>query len=455
VPRKCGKTPLAAAIALCVFFCDDEAGQQNYIAAADREQAGMLFRQCKGMVDLEPELSARCKCYGGNAAAGQSKSLVREGAGSFLRVISADAQTKHGGTSHLVVIDELHAQPNRDLVDVLTTSTASLNRKQPLTLFLTTADFNRPSVCNEKHDYASKVRDGIIADPHFLPAIYEAAQGADWRDPKVWEAANPNLDVSVSREYLERECKRAQETPAYENTFRRLHLNQKTETDVRAIDMVRWDACADLALEPVALEGRPCYAGLDLASTTDLASCVLLFPEDGGGYSVLPLFWAPRVGARLRERRDRVPYGVWEKLGHLRLTEGDVIDYDVIRRDIGALRARYDIRELAIDRWNATQITTQLQADGFEVFAYGQGFAAMTAPTKELLALVTAGKLAHGGHPVLRWQASVFAVEEDAAANLKPSKKKSTDRIDGVVALIMSLGRAMVAPLAGGGFEAW
>ncbi len=455
VPRKNGKTPLAAAIALCVFFCDDEAGQQDYIAAADREQAGLLFRQCKGMVDLEPELSGRCRAYGGNAAAGQSRSLVRESSGSFLRVVSADADTKHGGNSHLVVIDELHAQPNRDLVDVLTTSTASLNRKQPLTIYLTTADFNRPSICNEKHDYAAKVRDGIIVDPHFLPCIYEAAQDADWTDPAVWALANPNLDVSVSREYLTRECQRAQETPAYENTFRRLHLNQKTETDVRAIDMPRWDACASLSCDVADMEGKLCFAGLDLASTTDLASCVLLFPLDDGTYAVLPHFWAPREGARLRERRDRVPYLTWAKQGFLTLTEGDVIDYDVIRRDICALGRRYDIRELAADRWNATQIITQLQGDGFNVVAYGQGYQSMTAPTKELLALVTAGRLAHGGNPVLRWQASVFAVETDAAANLKPSKKKSTDRIDGVVAAIMALGRAMLVPQAAGGFEAW
>lgn len=445
VPRKNGKTPTVAGLALLVFFWDNELGQQNYIAAGEVEQAGLLFRQCRGMVDQEPSLAARCRIYGGTASAGQSKSIVRELDGSFLRVISADASSKHGGNTHLAVIDELHVQPNRDLVDVLQTSMASANRPQPLLVHITTADFNRPSICNEKHDYACKVRDRIIDDPSFLPAIWEATADDPWDVEATWRKSNPNLGVSVSLDYLERECKKAKETPAYENTFRRLHLNQKTETDVRAIPMHDWDAITG-AVEAEALIGRECFAGLDLSTTTDLSALVLLFPGDDG-YDVLPFFWAPQERARQRERRDRVPYETWARQGHLKLTDGDVIDYDVIRSDINDLRIRYNIREIAADRWNATQIITQLMGDGFEVVAYGQGFKDMTAPTKELLRLVTDGSLRHGGHPVLRWMAANMSTETDAAGNLKPSKKKSTERIDGMVALIMGLGRAMVALL--------
>lgn len=444
VPRKNGKTPLAAAVALAVFFLDDEPGQQDYIAAADREQAGLLFRQAKGMVDQCPEMAALCRAYGGNASAGQSRSLVKEHDGSFLRVISADADTKHGGNSHLVIIDELHAQPSRDLVDVLTTSTASLNRKQPLTIFLTTADFDRPSICNEKHDYAGKVRDGVIDDPGFLPVVYEASRDDDWTDEAVWAKANPNLGVSVSLEYLRRECKKARDVPAYENTFRRLHLNQKTETDTRAIDLARWDACPARARE-ADLAGRECWAGLDLSTTTDLTAFALVFPEEGG-FSTLVRLWAPRERARQRSARDRVPYELWASQGWLTLTPGDVVDYDRVRADIAADRERFGVRECAADRWNATQILTQLQGDGLAVVSFGQGFQSMTAPTKKLLELVTAGRLDHGGSPVLRWMASNLAVEQDAAGNLKPSKRKSSDRIDGLAALIMALGRAMLAP---------
>lgn len=448
VPRKNGKTPLVAAIALYVLFCDQEAGQQNYIAAANREQAGLLFRQAKGMVDKEPAFDKRYRVYGGKAEAGQSRSIVKPD-GSYLRVVSADAESKHGGNSHLVVIDELHAQPSRDLVDVLVTSTASKNRKQPLIVFLTTADFDRPSVCNEKHAYACKVRDGVVEDPSFLPAVYELAKGDDWTKPECWAKANPNLGVSVSEEYLAGEYTKAKDNPDLEFTFRRLHLNQKTGSANKVIDLNKWDECPPIG---EAMDGRECFGGLDLSTTTDLTALALVFPVEGG-YVVLVWFWAPRERARHRSRMDRVPYEAWAEQGHIKLTEGDVVDYDVVRRDINELGKRFNIKEIAADRWNATQLLTQLQADGFDVVAFGQGYASMTAPTKELLALVASGRIAHGGNPVLRWMAGNLAVESDAADNKKPSKKRSSDRIDGMVAVTMGLGRAMVRPEGGSVYD--
>ncbi len=219
--------------------------------------------------------------------------------------------------------------------------------------------------------------------------------------------------------------------------------------------MEKWDACGKLPFDPKALEGCECWGGLDLSTTTDLSALALLF-RTAGGYTVLLHFWAPANKARERSRRDRVPYETWAQQGFITLTDGDVIDYDRIRADINRLNQVYHIREIAADRWNATQILTQLQGDGFEVVAFGQGYGSMTAPTKELLTLTVAGKLAHGGNPVLRWMASVVATEQDAAGNLKPSKRKSTDRIDGIVATVMSLGRAMVAPVhTFGGMEWW
>lgn len=457
-PRKQGKSPLCAALALYVFFCDDEAGQQNYIAAADREQAGMLFCQCKGMVEQEPELSQRCRLYGGNASAGQSRSIVREADNSFLRVISADAQTKHGGNSHLILVDELHTQPNRELVDVLTTSTASVNRKQPLTVYITTADYNRPSICNEIYKRACEVRDNggdkakVGYNPQLLPVIYEALPEDDWTDIEVWRKANPNLNVSVSLDYLEAECRKAQETPAYENTFRRLHLNQRTNTDSKAIDMDRWDACATDVADPLQwrkeqiqrLRGAPCIAGLDLGSTSDLTALALLFED----YTVLPYFWVPREGARKREQRDRVPYLTWARHGWVTLTEGDVTDYDKVRLDINELAGIFSIKEVAVDRiFQGAQLCSQLLGDGFNVIAFGQGFLSMAAPTKRFLELVIEGKLQHGGNPVLRWMASNASTETDAPGNLKFSKKKSTEKIDGLIAVTMCLGRMMAQPL--------
>ena len=438
VARKNGKTPFAAGILNYVLFFDNEPGAQIYCAAAEKDQAALTYRHAKGMIDREPLLASRCKIY----RALKSIELL-EDPGSVYKVLSADADTKHGGNSHLVIIDELHAQRNRELVDVLTTSFASQGRRQPIMISLTTADFERAgSICNEKHDYAGKVRDGIIKDQTFLPVIYEATLEDDWTDPKVWGKANPNLGVSVSLDYLERACEKAKEMTSFENTFKRLHLNIRTEQAMRWLKMDRWDACSG-TVDPDELLGRKCYMGLDLASSIDVAAAALLFPSDDG-YDVLMRYWIPRDNAHARDRRDRVPYTAWARDGYITMTDGDVIDQPKIREEIIALGERYNIQEIAIDRWNASQITTELQGAGFDMVPFGQGFQSMASPTKELEVLVHSGKLRHGGDPVLRWMASNVAVETDAADNIKPSKKKSPEKIDGIVALVMALGRAMV-----------
>lgn len=442
VPRKCGKTEMAGGLGCLLTFADGEPAAFVYCAAADREQARLVFNAAKTMVQVEPELARRSRIY--------TNAIVVEATGGVLKVISAEAYTKHGVNAHGVIIDELHALPDRELVDVLTTSTGA--RRQPLIIYITTADFDRESICNERYDYACKVRDGVIADAAFLPVIYEAIPGEDWTDPAVWARANPNLGISVSEEYLLRECARARETPTYENTFKRLHLNMRTQQDVRWLSLERWDACGGAPIDEEELAGRECYAGLDLSSTTDVSALVLAFPDEdegegvGEGVTLVPRFWVPVENARRRERRDRVPYETWARQGLIEMTSGNVVDYGVIRRRIGELGARFRINEIAIDPWNATQVALELQEDGFEVVTFGQGYRDMTAPTKEFEKLVLCGRLRHGDHPVLRWMASTISVETDAAGNLKPSKKKSTDRIDGIVAAIMALGSAMLAP---------
>ncbi len=272
--------------------------------------------------------------------------------------------------------------------------------------------------------------------------IYETDPEDDWTDPDVWRRANPNLGVSINLDYLKRECQRAKDSPAYENTFRRLHLNQWTEQDVRWLNMDRWDQGA----EPLPdLSGRECWAGLDLSTTTDLTALTLVFPNSDGMYFVLPYCWVPAENAHLRERRDRVPYTAWSRRGQLEMTEGDVVDYDLLRQRINELARQYPIREIAVDRWNAQHLITQLEGDGFQMTPFGQGYRDMSGPAKQLERLVIDGKLRHGGHPVLRWCAGNVTVEQDAAGNIKPSKAKSNERIDAIVALIMALSRAMTA----------
>lgn len=435
VPRKNGKSSLGAGLALYLLAADGEAGAEVYSCAADREQARVVFDVAKAMRLESAELRKRTRAY--------KNAIVYLATGSSYKVISADADTKHGFNAHAVIFDELHAQPNRKLYDVMVTSMGA--RRQPLMIFLTTAGYDRHSICWEVHEYALKVRDGIIDDPTFLPVIFAADDEAPWDDVATWTAANPGLGRSIKLDALEREAAKARESVAYQNTFRRLHLNQWTAQAERAIDMDRWNACAGPA-DLAELRGRRCYAGLDLASTSDIAALVLDFPDDEHGHIVVPRFWVPAENARKRAQRDRVPYPEWIQQGLITATPGNVIDYDVIRADINALGQQVDIAEIAIDRWNATQLATQLEGDGFTVVLFGQGFASMAAATKELLRIIAAGDLAHGGHPVLRWMASNLAVKQDAAGNLKPDKATSGEKIDGIVALCMALGRAIVQP---------
>lgn len=432
IPRKNGKTAMVAGLVNYVLFWDGEPGAEIYSAAADRDQARLVFDQAKGMVLQNHKLSTNARVY--------NNSIVRQEKGSSYKAISAEANTKHGYNSHFIVVDELHAQPNRELVDVLATSTGA--RRQPMIVHITTAGYDRHSICYEKYDYACKVRDGVIPDPYFLPVIYEALAEDDWTKEATWYKANPNLGVSVSLEYMERECQRAKDSPAYENTFRRLHLNQWTEQDVRWLSMEKWDAC-NIAHRD--LNGRECFIGLDLSSTTDLTAMAAVFPDRDGTRDVLAKFYVPEEKAHERELRDRVPYVLWGKQEYLTITPGNVVDYEYIRRDLLDMAKRYRIRKVSIDPWNATQLAVQLGQDGFEVEECRQGYHTLSAPSKQVDAMVASGKYRHSGQPVLRWCASNVAVEQDAAGNIKPSKKKSTERIDGIVALVMAEGQAMLA----------
>lgn len=436
VPRKNGKTTWVACVANYMLYCDGEPGAENYCAAADRDQASLVYGIAASMLHAQPELARHAKFYI------VSKS-VEVGTAVF-RAISAESKTKHGYNCHLVIIDELHAQRDRTLVDVLETGTGA--RRQPLTIYITTSDFEREgSVCNETHAYATAVRDGTTGepDPYFLPVIYEASIDADWTDPDVWAKANPNLGISLKREYVEAECRKAQEVPAYENTFKRLHLNIRTEQATRWLVMEDWDACAG-AIDMEALKGRPCYAGLDLSKIADLSALVLVFDDDPG-YTVLPFFWCPEEAAELRERRDRgVPYLTWARQGFIEMTPGNAIDYRVIRKRINELALLYRIIDIGYDPYNASHLVQELQdEDGLVMVEFRQGAKSMSAPSKELERALRAGELRHGGNPILRWNASNVSVRVDSNENIMPDKKSSAEKIDGLVATIMGIGRTM------------
>lgn len=432
VPRKNGKSELAAAIALVLLFADGEEGAEIYSAAADRDQASIVFDVAMQMVAQSVGLSQRSKVIP------STKRIVYKA--GYYRVLSAEHATKHGFNAHGVIFDELHTQPTRALWDVLTTSGGT--RRQPLTIAITTAGYDRNSICWEQHEYARKVLDGIVDDPTYYAVIYSAPDNADWTDEAVWKAANPALGDFRDIEEMRTFCKRAQQTPALQNTFRRLYLNQWTRQESRWLDLAVWDASAgEVVAEDLA--GERAYAGLDLASTTDIAALVLVFPDDDGCIDVLPYFWVPENNVEKRTTVDRVPYAAWIHEGFIEATPGDVIDYRYIRKRINELGQQFNLKEIAFDRWGATEVIQDLQDDGFTVVEFGQGFASMAMPTRELLNLVLAKKLRHGGNPVLRWMADNMVVRQDPAGNVKPDKSKSTEKIDGMVALIMGLDRAL------------
>lgn len=436
VPRKNGKSTLAAGIALYLLFADGEPGAEIYSAAADRDQAAIVFEEASRMVQKSKALAKRAEVF--------KKSIVYGAKFSSYKVLSADAYTKHGLNAHGVVIDELHAQPDRELFDVLTTSTGA--RRQPLIVMITTAGFDRESICYEQHEYAQKVLKGIIEDPEFFAFIASADEKDDWQSPATWAKANPGLGETVKLDYLEAEAKRAAQVPAYQNTFRRLHLNEWTQQETRWLPIEHWDQGA-IPIDIELLKGADCYGGLDLASTSDLASFVLDFPPEDGDerevHQVLPFFWIPEENLIERVRRDRVPYDAWVRDGLIRTTPGNMIDYGFIVRDIVALAELYHIKEIAFDRWGAFQVSQQLEGAGLTLAGFGQGFASMSPPTKDLLRLVLDHKLIHGGHPVMRWMADNMVVSSDPAGNIKPNKQKSREKIDGIVALIMALDRAV------------
>ena len=442
IPRKNGKTPLAAGIALYTFFCDQEIGAQIFCAAADTEQAALLFRHARGMVEAEPELESRADIFKGT---GHRSIVLKRDPGSFFKVLSSDAKTKHGGNTHMVMIDELHAQKDRELVDVLETSMASATRKQPLMINITTADYERVSICNEKHDYARKVRDGILKDNSFLPVVFETLLTEDWTSPEVWAKCNPNLGVSVSLDYMRAKCLKAQESPVYENTFKRLHLNIRTTSNVNLINMDDWDKCPSEKYTLEELQDEVCFGGLDLASTTDLASFALYFPRLKYGHW---FFWCPAENIETRSRRDKVPYSMWAKQGLIEATPGNVIDYAYIIEKIKEMHGTFpNLRMIAYVPWNARQTALQLQEqDGVKMVEFRQGFVTMNEPTKEFLRLVKSHQFGHGANPVLRWMASNATAQTDPADNIKISKKDSREKIDGLIAEVMAVGLAMTQP---------
>jgi len=431
MPRKQGKTELAAALALYHLLGDDEKGGQVYSAAADRYQASLVFAAATTMIRNDPELAEHVKIID------SQKRIVHHASGSFYVAVSSESRTKHGFSASCIVYDELAQAPNRDLFDVLTSSTGA--RSQPLTIIISTMSANKNSIMYEQFDYGCKVRDGTIQDETFAPIIYQAPEDADIWDENVWHECNPALSDFRSLREMRTFAERAKRIPASEAAFRNLYLNQLVDAESRFLNSVDWMA-GKQAIDIESLRGRPCWGGLDLSSTTDLTALVLIFPI-GDEIQTLCFFWVPSDRLHERANRDRVPYPTWRDQGHMIATSGRVIDKSFVVHKMAELDSMFDIQGIAYDRWRIEDLLKMLADEGMELnlVPWGQGFKDMGPAVDHLETAILDGSLRHDS-PVLDWNASNAVVTQDPAGARKIAKDKSFDRVDGLVALTMALG---------------
>lgn len=436
IAKKQGKTELGAALALYMLCADGEHGAEVYSCAADRAQASLIYNVAVDMISLCPSLKRRLKVIA------SQKRIIYPAMNSFYQVLSSEAYSKHGINPTAVLFDETHVA-NREMMNVMLHG-ASDARKQPLNFLITTAGNDLNSIGYELHQKAVDVLEDRKIDPTFYPVIYAADENDDWTDPEVWKKANPSLGVTVDIEKMKIACENARQNPAEENLYKQLRLCIWVKQSIRWMPMHKWDECA-FPVSVDTLQGRECYGGLDLSSTTDITAFVLIFPprDETERYEILPFFWLPEETLSLRVRRDHVPYDIWEQQGYVKTTEGNVVHYGFIETFIEELGTKYNIKEIAFDRWGAVQMVQNLEGMGFTVVPFGQGYKDMSPPSKELMKLTLEKKLAHDGNPVLRWMMDNIFIKTDPAGNIKPDKEKSTEKIDGAVALIMALDRAI------------
>jgi phage terminase large subunit-like protein len=440
VPKKNGKTSLIAGIALNHLTCDGPGGQ-IYCCAADREQAGLVYKAALGMIEQEPELESVLKITE------SKKEIKNKLTGTTLKVLSAEAYTKHGINPTVVIFDELHAQPNRDLWDVMTFG-AGAARKEPLWWVITTAgdDPDRKSIGWEIHEKATKILSGEQVDPYWYVKIYTAPEEADIFDEETWYAANPSLGHTISIESVRQEALAARNSEAAERLFRWLRLNQ-------------WVALKRIGWQPLTLwdqttgkwklselVGKKCYPGLDLSSTTDLTAVCYLFPPQDGIDDWRAIFeaWIPEDNMRERVRRDGVPYDRWVDAKHLHATPGNVIDYDFVEAKLLAASKQYVIAALGTDPWNSRMLTQRLMREGVNVVEIAQNMAQMSPSMKTIERLMKSGQMTHEQNPVARWCWGNVTVAVDGNENIKPMKNRSIERIDLTVALINAMATAML-----------
>lgn len=444
IPKKNGKSTIGAGISLYLLVADGEPGAEIYSAAADKDQAGIVYGEAANMVEASPKLSALL------IIRRSVKRILYEKTRSFYRVLSSEAATAEGKNIHGLIFDELHAQRTRALWDALTYGGRS--RKQPLLIAITTAGSDTDGICYEQHDYAKAVLDPNTRDPDtdFFAFIAAAEREEDWTSPEVWKKANPSFGITIKADAFAGECREAQRELRKQNAFRRYSLNQWTEQETRWIDMALWNEC-DGKIDLKGLEGQSCIAGLDLSVSRDLTALVLVFKQKDR-FIWLPYFWATRERAEEYEQKHNLKWKIWGAAGLIELQDSATIDYRAIREKIdGDLGKKYRILEIAFDPFNAHQLIRELGEEcGFEMVQFRQGYLSMSPPCKGFEEALRAKKIVHGDHPVLRWMAGNVAISQDDRGNIAPVKPKqdSPKKIDGIVAGVMAMGQWTQSPAA-------
>jgi len=428
VARKNGKTTFAAAQGLYLMMMDQEPGAEIYAVATKREQARICLDDTRNIVKQSEDLKKYAQVF--------QHSVTCEMMGSSIKALSSDHNTLDGLNPHGVILDEFHAHRDDMVFGVMKSAMGA--RTNPLMLILTTAGFNRNVPCYRYRDVAMKVLDGTLQQDDLYASIHTLDEDDDWNDERVWVKANPNLNVSVTKSFLKAAHQEAKNNPDQLYNFLTKNLNIWTDSAEVWIEKDKWDACNQNF--DVDLEGVECYGGLDLASVRDTTSLALRFQLPDGKRIYKLFFWMPEMNVEERVKNKGINYDRWIREGYIRTTPGNVTDYNHIKADILALREEYKIKSIGYDRWNSSQLVIDLADEGVEMSPIGQGYASMSTPTKEFEKEVLKKQMDHQGNPVLTWHISNVAIQRDPAGNVKISKDKSSEKVDGAVACVMSLG---------------
>lgn len=432
IPRKNAKSTLSSGVGLYLLTADNEPGAEVYSAATTRDQAKIVWGDARAMTAASPLFRRR---FGVDTGA---HSIFVTGANASFKPLSRDQGGNLDGLNlHGGIVDEFHGHKDRAIWDVLVTAMGA--RTQPLLWAITTAGFDRSGICYEERSYVTKILDRVIDDEEYFGIVYTIDDTDDWADPDSWRKANPNWNVSVRPEAIEREARKAMQMASAQNNFLTKHLNVWVNADTAWMDMRAWDACADPSLSLEDFSGSDCILGLDLASKIDIADKIRMFEREGIYY----LFAEHYLPERAVDISANSQYDGWRREGWLTVTEGEVTDYDVIEDGIREDCSRFSVREVAFDPFQATQLAGHLLAEGVPMVEMRPTVLNFSEPMKQFEALVLSGKLRHCGDPVLTWMVSNVVCHRDAKDNIYPRKERPEMKIDGVVAALMALGRAM------------